>query len=96
MNNLENEIVTIKLSTQEEVVCKFLGFGEDNVMIVDKPMVLSATHQGFTFIPLVITASKEFNTEININVDHVITFPVLTEREIKSNYLESTTGLKLV
>lgn len=98
INNMEfteNDIVSIKLVTQEEIVGKIVSFTGD-VIILDKPMVLSATQQGFHFIPFMITGSREFKTVINFYREHLLCDPVFTENEIKSNYIETTTGFHLV
>lgn len=92
---MENEIVSIKLTTAEEVVAKLIKI-EECWVVVDKPMVLSATPQGFTFIPLVVTATKTMESTVDINMKNVLTWPKHTDKDIASNYIEATTGIHLI
>ncbi len=94
INYMFDDVISLKLITTEEVVAKFVE-ANNEVVIVDKPMVLSATPQGFTFIPFLITASKTFDTTITISKP-VIMATSVTDKELVSNYFEATTGLKLM
>ena len=85
------EVVTIKLTSGEELVTKLV---EENALFlkVSKPMVLSMTAQGIGMMPYLFTVDN--NKDIRINKG-TVTVIEATEKQFADQYLSGTTGIKL-
>jgi hypothetical protein len=88
----ENDIVTFKLASGEEVIAKFLSEGT-HTYEVSKPLVLANGPQGgMVLAPFIITAEKmDF---IPILKTAAVTAPVRSQPGIRAKYIEFTTGIK--
>jgi hypothetical protein len=86
------EVVTFKLNSGEEVVAKLVSESEQGYRI-SRPMVLSMTSQGIGMMPFMFTVSPE--KEITIN-RHAVTVISTAEKQFADQYLQGTTGIKLV
>ena len=86
-----NDTITIKLVTGEEVVAR-LDEEKDNEVIVSKPFQLVADQKGVGLSPFVFTANRE--DKFKLNKGNIICI-VKTEKQMASQYVETTTGLKL-
>jgi hypothetical protein len=87
----EGNIVTLKLTSGEEVIGKLVTQTESKYT-VSKPMVLSMSQQGVGMIPYVITAEPD--ADISVNKSAVV-LACETRKDAASSYLEQTTGISL-
>lgn len=87
----EGEVVTIKLTSGEELVAKLL---EDGPMFVklSKPLVLTMGSQGIGMVPYLFTVSPDKDVPLNKST---ITVIVATDKSAADQYLQSTSGIKL-
>ena len=86
------DTVTFKTQAGEEVVARVLEAKEDSIKI-KKPMVLTMTEKGIGMVPFALTVSQD--TEMLINHRNVV-FIAKTSETTAKQYIESTTGLKVV
>lgn len=86
----KNDIITLKLTTGEELIATFLD-QDDNVVTVNRPCSIATSGQGMGLIPWIITNSGD---KVDINKNAVMAM-VPTESEIAKSYTESTTNIKL-
>ena len=86
------DTVTFKTQAGEEVVARVLEAKEDSIKI-KKPMVLTMTEKGIGMVPFALTVSQD--TEMLINLRNVVFIAKPSETTAKQ-YIESTTGLKVV
>ena len=86
----QNEIVTMKLITGEEIITKFI-LAEDLNYRISKPLVLSITSQGPAMTPFLFTA--ELEGEIDVPKSVVIAI-AKTEKTTASQYIKGTTGIQ--
>jgi hypothetical protein len=84
-----NDVVSIKLSSGEELVGKLLEETPDTVTL-SKPLMLSMTQKGMGLAPYMFTVDPE--TKIKFNEKNIITM-VRTMQSMASQYIQSTTGL---
>lgn len=90
-----NDIFSIKFVSKAEVIAKFVSANDDGVWVVSKPMILTATQNGLGLMPFILTASQVFPDNIEMNSNAFIAVATVDE-EMKTAYLQSTTGLHLV
>jgi len=88
----EQDVVSIKLSTGDEVVGKLLS-EDDNQIVLSKPLALTATQQGMGLVPFMFTVDQESKFPFNKQLVLII---MKTEQEMSSNYIQNTTGLSIV
>jgi len=88
----EQDIVSIKLSTGDEIVGKLLS-EDDKQIVLSKPLALTATQQGMGLVPFMFTVDQESKFPFNKDLILIV---MKTEKEMSTNYIQSTTGLSLV
>jgi len=88
---VSGEVVTIKLSSGEEVVARFVEETSKGYKI-SRPAVITMTQQGLGLIPFLFTVDLEKDLVINFNSVLIIT---VTEKGFADQYLQGTTGIKL-
>jgi hypothetical protein len=86
----ENDVVSIKLSSGEEVVGKLVEETSDTIT-VSKPLMLAHTQQGMGLAPYMMTVDPE-KAQLKFNERNVITVSKTMETMAKQ-YIQSTTGL---
>jgi hypothetical protein len=86
------EVVTFKLTSGEEVVAKLVSESEQGYRI-SRPMVLSMTSQGIGMMPYLFTVSPEKEITISRSAISVV---VAADKQFADQYLQGTTGIKLV
>jgi hypothetical protein len=92
MNFKIDEIYTFKLNSGEEVVAKVLEIG-DECLIIGNPVSIGPTPSGKPgLIPSMFTYNIESSVELNTNSIAMIG---LTDENIKSQYIQATTGLSV-
>lgn len=87
----ENDVISIKLTSGEELVAKLVS-EDTSVVTISKPLSLTATQQGMGLTPFMFTVDPE--TKFKINQTSIVCI-VKTLEEMASNYIQSTTGLKI-
>jgi hypothetical protein len=87
----EGEVVTLKLSTGEELIAKLI---EDGVLYykLSKPMVLSMTQKGVGMMPYLFTVNPD--KEIKLFKTNVVVMEV-TDKDFATAYTQQTTGIAL-
>lgn len=87
----EGEVVTLKLSTGEELIAKLI---EDGALYykLSKPMVLSMTQKGVGMMPYLFTVNPE--KEIKLFKTNVVVMEV-TDKDFATAYTQQTTGIAL-
>jgi hypothetical protein len=84
-----NDVVSIKLSSGEELVGKLVDENPETVTL-SKPLMLSMTQKGMGLAPYMFTVNPE--TNITFNEKNIITLAKTMETMAKQ-YIQSTTGL---
>jgi len=84
-----NDVVSIKLSSGEELVGKLVDESGDTVTL-SKPLMLSMTQKGMGLAPYMFTVDPE--SKISFNEKNIITLAKTMETMAKQ-YIQSTTGL---
>ena len=87
----EGEVVTLKLSTGEELIAKLI---EDGALYykLSKPMVLSMTQKGVGMMPYLFTVNPE--KEIKLFKTNVVVMEA-TDKDFAAAYTQQTTGIAL-
>lgn len=85
------EVVTLKIVTGEELIGKLTDITDEYYMI-HRPLVLVMSQQGLGLQQWTFTASVD--KAFKINKDKVIMIAE-TVKEMQTQYIEGTTGLKL-
>jgi hypothetical protein len=88
----QGDVVTVKLTSGEEIIARF----EEEIATgvkVSKPMVLSMTQQGVGMMPYLFTVNP--NNSIVFNYQSV-TVMATTDEDFAKQYMQATTGIKLV
>ena len=86
------EVISIKTSAGEEILAKLIEETPLGVK-VSKPVCLTATQKGVGLVPFLFTVDME--TEVTINRNTIMVMAP-TNKEFADNYVEQTTGIKLV
>jgi hypothetical protein len=89
---VSGEIVSLKLTTGEEVISKLVEETATGYK-VSKPVVLSMTNQGIGMIPFMLTISGD--TDVVINHSSIVSISV-TDKQFADQYVQGTTGIKIV
>lgn len=85
------EVVTLKLSSGEELVAKLVEESSAGYKI-SKPLVLSMSSQGVGMVPYLFTGNPDKDLTLKQNSVTVIT---TTEKQFADQYIQGTTGIKL-
>lgn len=86
------DIITIKLTSGEELIAKLEEDGEGS-MTVSKPFALVPNQQGLGMVPWIMSASPD--SKVTLNKNTVVCF-LKTDDGIGKQYLQQTTGLTMV
>ena len=87
----QNDTVTIKTTSGEEIVARLVE-ENDKTIKVHKPMAIIATQQGMGLGPFAFTIPMDADVTLNKSV---ILMVAKTEKEMASQYTQSTTGLAI-
>ncbi len=87
----EGEIVSIKLTSGEEILTKLV---EDGPLFykLGKPMVLSMGPQGIGMMPYLLTANPDKDIKL---FKSTVTVVEATDKSFADAYIQQTTGIKL-
>ena len=86
----ENDVVSIKLSSGEEIVGKLVSEDAGTITLA-KPLMLAQTPQGMGLAPYMFTVDPE-KAQLTFNEKNIITVSKTMETMAKQ-YIQSTTGL---
>jgi hypothetical protein len=85
------DVITIKTGAGEELVARLVE-ETDTTVKVHKPMAIMATQQGIGLGPFAFTLPQDADVVLNKSVILMI---AKTEKEMASQYTQSTTGLAI-
>lgn len=85
------DVVSMKLSSGEEIITK-LEEELPEFYKISKPLMVAATQQGLGLAPYMFTI--DIDSPIKINKNNVICINS-TEKDMASQYIQNTTGIKL-
>jgi hypothetical protein len=87
----KNDIISIKLSTGEELIAKFVE-DTDSGLVVERATTMAANPQGgLGLVPWMMSAMPE---KISLNKSTVLAYTP-TVKEIADKFLEATTNIQL-
>jgi len=87
----KNDIITIKLTTGEELIAKFLE-ESDTQLVVERATTMAANPQGgLGLVPWMMSAMPE---KISLNKSTILAY-TQTVKEIADKFVEATTNIKL-
>ena len=84
------DIVSVKLANSEELVGKLTDKNADG-MTIDRPVVLTATRDGMTMVPFMMTADPGTHG-YTFKTEHVM-ICVPTIKSLANQYIQGTTGI---
>lgn len=91
LNVKTNEIYTFKLNSGEELIAKVVSFDSANY-ILEEPVSVAPGPQGMGLMPSLFTSEPKGIVKLNTNS---VALLGNTEDNIKTKYIEATTGLKV-
>jgi hypothetical protein len=86
------EVITLKLTSGEELVAK-LSEETDSYYKLSKPMVIAMGQQGPGLMPYLFTVSPDADVKLQ---KITVTVAEATDQSFAKQFLESTSGIKLV
>jgi len=88
----EGEVITLKLTSGEEIVAKLVEDGPVYYKL-SKPMVIGMGQQGPGLMPYLFTVSPDADVRLQKST---VTVAEATDATFAKQFLESTSGIKLV
>ena len=88
----EGEVITLKLTSGEEIVAKLVEDGPVYYKL-SKPMVIGMGQQGPGLMPYLFTVSPDADIKLQKST---VTVAEATDANFAKQFLESTSGIKLV
>lgn len=85
------DVISMKLSSGEEIITKLEDETTDFYK-VSKPLMVAATPQGLGLAPYMFTIEQD--AKVKIFKTNVIC-AISTEKDMASQYIQNTTGIKL-
>jgi hypothetical protein len=88
----EGEVVTFKLTSGEELVAKLV---EDGAVYykLSRPMVIGMGQHGPGLMPYLFTVNPDKDVKLNKSV---VAMAEATDKQFADQFIQSTTGIKLV
>jgi hypothetical protein len=86
----ENDIVTLKTTSGDEVVTKVVEVQDNHGYLVSKPHGVMMSKDGFGLVPWILTVGPEEKIFINWNAVASIS---KTHDAVRKEYIKQTTGL---
>lgn len=87
----KNDAVTIKLSSSEEIIARFVDEDSDHY-VIEKPVILIQGQQGVGMMPWMMSAE---DSKITLNKRNVVAV-VKTMADVAKAYTENTSSIQLV
>lgn len=88
----QGDVVSFKLNSGEEIVARFVEETASGYKI-SRPTVITMTQQGIGLMPFMFTVDPDKDIVVNHTSVAVIS---LSEKVFADQYLQGTTGIKLV
>jgi hypothetical protein len=88
----EGEVVTFKLTSGEELVAKLVEDGAAYYKL-SRPMVIGMGQQGPGLMPYLFTVHPDKDVKLNKSV---VAMAEATDKQFADQFIQSTTGIKLV
>jgi hypothetical protein len=88
----EGEVVTFKLTSGEEIVAKLVEDGAAFYKL-SRPMVIGMGQQGPGLMPYLFTVHPDKEVKLNKGV---VAMAEATDKQFADQFIQSTTGIKLV
>jgi hypothetical protein len=85
-------VITLKLTSGEELVAKLVEDAETYYKL-NRPMVIVMGQQGPGLMPYLFTIHPDKEVKIN---KHVVALTETTDKGFADQFIQSTTGIKLV
>lgn len=88
----EGEVVTFKLTSGEELVAKLI---EDGALYykLSRPMVIGMGEKGPGLMPYLFTVHPDKEVKLSKST---VTVAVATDKQFAKQFIESTSGIKLI
>lgn len=86
------EVITLKLTSGEELVAKLVEETDSHYKL-SKPLVIGHTPQGPGLMPYLFTVSPDKEVKL---LKTAVTVAEATDKQFADQYIQSTTGIKLV
>lgn len=87
----ENDVITIKLTSGEELMCRLVE-ERDDYFKVSKPLVVGMTNNGPALMPFLFTVHPDKDVKIH----KPVTIVELSDEEFAKQYIKSTTNIAIV
>lgn len=87
--NKIGQIISLKLSSGDEVVGKVIGQNADGVTL-SKPVILAASRDGLAMVPFMMTADPD--GDYLFKTDNIMCI-VNTNQQVSDAYFQSVTGI---
>jgi len=88
----EGDIVTVKLTSGEEIIGKYVS-GTDDQIVLEKVLMLAMSQKGVGMAPYLITVNPDNKLRFNKSLIVVV---AETDKEIANQYIYQTTGIQPV
>jgi len=88
----EGEVVTFKLTSGEEIVAKLVEDGPVYYKL-SRPMVIGMGQQGPGLMPYLFTVHPDKDVRLNKSV---VAMAEATDKQFADQFIQSTTGIKMV
>ena len=88
----EGEVITLKLTSGEEIVAKLVEDGPAYYKL-SRPMVIGMGQQGPGLMPYLFTVSPDKEIKLQKST---VTVAEATDKTFADQFIQSTTGIKLV
>ncbi len=88
----ENDTVTIKLVSGEEIIGKFIS-DDDKIVTLEKPLMLAMSQKGIGMAPVLMTVNPD--TKLKFNKTAIVVM-AHSDDEIGKQYTFQTTGIQPV
>lgn len=86
------DIITLKLSTGEEIIATFSEENKDYIK-VGKPLALVNGGRSLGMIPWIFLGESD---SVKISRSFVVAGPMLTKKDAAQQYMEGTTGIAII
>lgn len=89
---IEGEVITLKLTSGEEIVAKLVEDGPNHYKL-SKPMVIGMGPKGPGLMPYLFTVNPDKDVRLQKST---VTVAEATDEDFAKQFLETTSGIKLV
>ena len=92
--NKKGDVVTIKLTTSEELICSYVEDDADSYT-VDRPFMVGITQQGIALMPWLQAVDMKSNKSVKISKKHIVAIAEPVE-SIAKEYSSQMSGITFV